>query len=332
MAYRLDLGRLAALPLLGGLDAAHLEPIAARMQLRRAAPGEVLSREGDPGHTFWLVLEGEVQVTIGERWLADAGPGAILGELSVLRHQPRTATVSAVSASLLAAGDETTLQLMLEVPEVRNRIRRLASSRLAHDLRPVRATLPNGTTVLVRPLLPEDRPSFDEAVHSLSQDSLRKRFFSPGNPSQSLIDFLIDIDYVEHFAWLARSDDQSPGFGVSRYVRSTDPSEAEMAFGVVDRHQGRGIGTLLFGALGVAAHEAGIKKLVAHVLDDNLAMRAVFAKADPHTRFDEPGVLYVEVEPEAAAATLSPSVREELGSAVHDVVTAASLALSRPSG
>lgn len=82
----------------------------------------------------------------------------------------------------------------------------------------------------------------------------------------------------------------------------------------------------------MAAHEAGIKKLVAHVLDDNLAMRAVFAKADSHTRFDEPGVIYVEVEPEAAARTLAATVREELAAAVHDVVTAASLALSRPTG
>jgi protein lysine acetyltransferase len=103
-----------------------------------------------------------------------------------------------------------------------------------------------------------------------------------------------------------------------------------MAFGTADRYQGRGIGTFLLGAIGVAAAEAGITTLVGHVLEDNRPMRAVFAKVEATSRLDEPGVLRVEVEAATAAGLLDDAVRQELASAVHDVVTAASLALASP--
>jgi RimJ/RimL family protein N-acetyltransferase len=332
MADGLDGARLASLPLLAGVPAERLEPIAAMMSLHSSLPGEILGREGERGEVFWLVLEGQVRVTLAGHGLAEAGPGAILGELAVLRHRPRTATITATSPALLATGDEAVLHQLIEIAEFRQRVRLLASARLAHDLKPVRSSLKDGSPVWVRPLLPEDRAGFDEAVHSLSPDSLRRRFFTPAGPSAALIDFLIDIDYVDHFAWLAIDPRRARrGVATGRYVRTADPHEAEMAFGTVDDYQGHGIGTFLFGAVGVAAVEAGITRLVAHVLEDNLPMRSVFAKAHAKTRFDEPGVLMVEVEPEAAAALLDGPVRDQLAVSIHDVVTAATLALTPPS-
>jgi hypothetical protein len=122
----------------------------------------------------------------------------------------------------------------------------------------------------------------------------------------------------------------SVGLAIARYVRGDDTSVAEMAFATPDSYQGRGIGTYLFGALGVAAVEAGITTLVAHVQEDNLPMRSVFSKAGATYRFDEPGVVMATVDPSAAADLLDPEVRRTLAAAVHDVVTAASLALARP--
>jgi GNAT superfamily N-acetyltransferase len=117
----------------------------------------------------------------------------------------------------------------------------------------------------------------------------------------------------------------------ARYVRQEDDRRvAEMAFGVIDPFQGRGIGTFLLGALGVAAAEAGIRLLVGHVQEDNMPMRAVLAKAGGVSTFAEPGVVRVALDPEAAAALLDPLRREELRAAVHDIVTAASLALTTP--
>ncbi len=295
----------------------------------------MLAREGDPGRTFGLVLEGRVEVSRrslhGSTRLAEVGAGSLLGELAVLRGQPRTATLTAMTETVLAVGGERALSLLLDIPEVHHRVRLLASARLARDLRPVRATLSDGTVVLVRPLVAEDREAFDQELHRLSKESLRRRFFSSVPPSESMVDYLVHVDYVDHFAWVVvDADDRQRGLATARFVRTAQPGTAEMAFGTVDRYQGRGIGTFLLGAIGVAATQAGITTLVAQVLEDNRPMRAVFAKVEGTSRFDEPGVLRVEIEARAAAGLLGDSIRQELASAVRDVVTAASLALATP--
>ncbi|HLI53533.1 MAG TPA: GNAT family N-acetyltransferase [Acidimicrobiales bacterium] len=321
---------LRSLPLLEGAATDQLDRIASCMRAGRAEPGDVLGREGDAGDHFWLITEGRVAVTAtrghGERRLTEAGPGSILGELALLRGAPRTATVTALEDTLYLAGDVDALDCLLQVDSVRRELRRLASLRLAEDLRPVRARLRDGTDIVVRPLLPEDREALHEAVRRLSPDTRRRRFFSSGVPSPALVDHLIDIDFVDHFAWLALEAGTGKGMGVSRYVVDS-PGEAEMAFTTLDGYQGRGLGTFLFGALGVAAVEAGLRNLLAYVLDENTAMRRVFAKAGASVSFAEPGVLRVDVEPAAAAGLLAPAVRAELAAAVHDIVTAASLAL-----
>lgn len=340
MKSPVEAARIASLPILEGATAAELGPAAARMWWREASAGEVLVREGEPGDTFGLLVEGSVSVTRrstrpgagGEpHHLADASPGSILGELSVLRGQPRVATLTATDRSLLAVGDRGALDLLLSVRVVRDRLRRLAATRLARDLRPVPAELKDGTTVWIRPLLPQDREGFRSVVSHFSQDSLRRRFFSGGAPSDAMIEYLTDLDYVDHFAWVAlESTPPHGGLASARFVRSGSQSVAEVAFGTAEGQHGRGLATLLLGAIGVAALEAGVTRLLAHVLDDNSAMRAVFAKARPKTEFGEPGVLRVTMSSEVAAAILPGATRDLLAASVHDIVTAASLALAQP--
>lgn len=331
--------RIASLPILQGATPEELAPAAARMWWREATAGEVLVREGEPGETFGLLVEGAVSVTrrsarpgAGDEphQLAIASPGSILGELSVLLGQPRMATLTATERSLLAVGDRGALDLLLSVRSVRDRLRRLAATRLARDLRPVSAELKDGTAVWIRPLLPQDREGFRSVVSHFSQDSLRRRFFSAGAPSETMIQYLTDIDYVDHFAWVAlEPTPPHEGLASARFVRSKARDLAEVAFGTAEGQHGRGLATLLLGAIGVAALEAGVIRLVAHVLDDNFAMRAVFAKARPTTEFGEPGVLRVTMTSEAAAAVLPDATRDLLAASVHDIVTAASLALTQ---
>jgi CRP-like cAMP-binding protein len=324
------------LTLLAGCSNTELDRIAAALRPRQLAPGEVLMREGDAGRYFALIVAGQVEVTrsAGQdvQHLALATTGSILGELALLRHRPRTATVTAITSTLVGLGDHEVLEELLESPVVATRLRRLASARLAHDLRPVPAVLRDGTPLLLRPLLPEDREAYTDGVRGLSADSRRRRFFTPAQPSPQMLEYLLDIDYVDHFAWVVL-DRRNPGDGlaIGRYVRDRDdPETAEMSFGVADRLQGRGIGTVLLGAVGVAAKEAGMRRLVGHVLEDNAPMRAVLAKGGGVSTFSEPGVVRVEVDPTEAACLLDGGLRRELRAAVHDVVTAASLALTNP--
>lgn len=69
--------------------------------------GEMLFREGDPGDYFCIVVNGRVRVTktaVGGEVsrVAEIGPGEIVGEMAVVTHEPRSATVVAVRDTLLA--------------------------------------------------------------------------------------------------------------------------------------------------------------------------------------------------------------------------------------
>jgi RimJ/RimL family protein N-acetyltransferase len=198
--------------------------------------------------------------------------------------------------------------------------------------RPVPVALEDGTTLQVRPILPADRPTFEEALDKhFSLESHRKRFFSPGQLSPSLVSYLVDVDYVDHFAWvvLGEEDGELRGVASTRYIRlRDDPETAEIALGVTDDYQGRGVGRLLLGALGAAAPVGGVRRFRASVLAENRPMRALLDRVGAHWTFEEPGVVGTTVDvadvhdliPEATVAALQEAARE--------IVTAASLALT----
>jgi CRP-like cAMP-binding protein len=57
---------------------------------------QVVFREGDIADHFYLVLSGEIAITIGKTEVARMEPGHIFGEMALLEHIPRTATATAV--------------------------------------------------------------------------------------------------------------------------------------------------------------------------------------------------------------------------------------------
>jgi RimJ/RimL family protein N-acetyltransferase len=78
----------------------------------------------------------------------------------------------------------------------------------------------------------------------------------------------------------------------ARFIRDEDdPGSAEVALTVADAYQGRGIGTLLLGALAVAARVDGIERFHARVLSDNPPARALGDKVNARWEQEEPGVV-----------------------------------------
>jgi hypothetical protein len=78
---------------------------AAKPVIRRAAAGDVLVRQGDPGREVFLVLDGVVRVDRDGEQLAEYGPGAILGERAHLEGGVRTSTLVAATACRVASVD-----------------------------------------------------------------------------------------------------------------------------------------------------------------------------------------------------------------------------------
>ncbi|HEY3446870.1 MAG TPA: cyclic nucleotide-binding domain-containing protein [Myxococcales bacterium] len=71
-----------------------------RAPIRVAVPGEVLVKEGEPGSSAYVIEKGRCvayKTVDGQRQiLREMGPGEIFGEMAILTHAPRTATVEAI--------------------------------------------------------------------------------------------------------------------------------------------------------------------------------------------------------------------------------------------
>jgi len=89
------LEHLAEIPLFTALSKRDLQRIAkASNELSRPA-GTVLVDQGDQGREAFVIIEGTATVKRNGRKVGELGPGQSLGELSLLDHGPRTATVTA---------------------------------------------------------------------------------------------------------------------------------------------------------------------------------------------------------------------------------------------
>ena len=143
--------------------------------------------------------------------------------------------------------------------------------------RTIELALRDGTRVRLRPIRPQDKSVLAESMKRLSPESRYRRFFSPIDTlTPGLLTLLTEIDYVNHFAWVALATDEigEHAVGVGRYIRLADsPTSAEIAVTIRDDYQGRGLGTLLYEMLGLVAHEQGITEFMAFVLPENSPMR-----------------------------------------------------------
>ena len=118
-----------------------------------------------------------------------------------------------------------------------------------------RITLADGGSVVVRDLTAADRAGYIEAVGAMSDRSRYLRFASPKPAlSDGEIDYLTRVDGVRHVALVALDGDH--GAGVARYVVFA-PGRAEVAIGLVDAWQGRGLGRILLARLIERARAAG---------------------------------------------------------------------------
>jgi CRP-like cAMP-binding protein len=87
------------------------------MREERVGAGTTIVREGEAGDDFYVVLEGELEVTqVGRGRRRLLGPGDTFGEVSLAMGVMRTATVTALTDVLLASCDQDTFdELVLPV-------------------------------------------------------------------------------------------------------------------------------------------------------------------------------------------------------------------------
>ena len=124
--------QLARVPLFEGLSKKELRLVAQLSTYLEEPEGTVLTREGQTGHEFIIVLDGEVEVRRGTEVIATRGPGTYVGEIALLDHRPRTATVVAKSpVKLEVIGQREFAGLMAEVPAISQKLLPVMARRLA---------------------------------------------------------------------------------------------------------------------------------------------------------------------------------------------------------
>jgi nucleotide-binding universal stress UspA family protein/GNAT superfamily N-acetyltransferase len=131
------------------------------------------------------------------------------------------------------------------------------------------ARLRDGSSVVIRPIEPSDRPLLAAAFERLSAESRYRRFLRPINRlSESDLTHLTDVDHHDHEALVAISP-AGELVAVARYVRDAVPDRAEAAVTVADDWQGRGLGRLLLERLADRARDERISRFTALVLAEN---------------------------------------------------------------
>jgi len=123
---------LAVVPLFEGLSKKQLRRISSLMTRLDEPAGKVLTREGQQGYEFLIVLEGEVEVRQGDRLVATRGPGEYVGEIALLDKRPRTATVVATTpVSVEVLSRREFMSLLVQAPELSEQILSTMAQRLA---------------------------------------------------------------------------------------------------------------------------------------------------------------------------------------------------------
>ena len=129
---------LKQLPLFSQLTDADLDWLYGQATPVEISAGEFLLKEGDPGDSMFIILDGEFEVTKRsgpqEIALAVREPGAVIGEMSLLDDSPRSASVRAQTAGhLLAIRHDTFHQLLSTSPSAALAILHTVTSRLRQN-------------------------------------------------------------------------------------------------------------------------------------------------------------------------------------------------------
>jgi acetyltransferase len=155
------------------------------------------------------------------------------------------------------------------------------------------------TTVLIRPIRPEDANTERDFVDNLSSESKYFRFMNHmGKISPLMLARFTQIDYDREMALVAMlgEDSKQPRMiGVARYISNPDELSCEFALTVADDMQKRGLGRQLMERLITIAGDRGLQIMEGDVLAQNSKMLRLCNSLGFHTIRDsgDPEVVIV---------------------------------------
>jgi acetyltransferase len=165
-------------------------------------------------------------------------------------------------------------------------------------------TANDGTTLLLRPIRPEDEPLLVAFHETLSERSVALRYFHAMKLSARVaherLTRICFIDYDREMVLVAerQADGGREILGVGRLSKMRGTDDAEFALLISDAFQRRGLGTVLLDRLIKIARAEDIRRIVGSILPENLGMRRICEKLGFRMSHDvEDGVVKAEMVP-----------------------------------
>ena len=127
---------VAKVPLFAGLDASGIAAIARLLKPEIAPAHYAIVRRGEPATAMYFIMSGEVEVDVQPHPVHLRG-GQFFGEIALLKEGLRTATVTAATETQLLALEASDFRKLTDqYPDLREKIARIAESRLGDAGRP----------------------------------------------------------------------------------------------------------------------------------------------------------------------------------------------------
>ncbi|HMK62614.1 MAG TPA: cyclic nucleotide-binding domain-containing protein [Acidimicrobiales bacterium] len=122
---------LSSMPLFSACSQRELGQVVAVTVPGELPEGAVLTRQGQKGGLAYVIADGRAEVVRDGRRLATLGPGNVVGELSLIDGQPRSATVRALTPlHVLEINSDDLNRLLRKAPSVRRKLLEALSERL----------------------------------------------------------------------------------------------------------------------------------------------------------------------------------------------------------
>jgi CRP-like cAMP-binding protein len=118
-------------PLFEGLSKKELTQLARVSEDLEVPAGKVLCKEGDIGHEFFVIIDGQVEVTRNGQPVATRGSADFVGEIALLEQTTRTATVTAKTPLRLFVLTSSSFKTLIDDnPSVERKVLRALARRV----------------------------------------------------------------------------------------------------------------------------------------------------------------------------------------------------------
>jgi CRP-like cAMP-binding protein len=122
---------LGRCPFFADLSRGELIELAKATEDMEVEEGKVLTRQGQSGSEFFVIIEGEVAVTKDRNEIRRQGPGEFFGEIALIEDRPRTATVTAATPlRFFVLTRQSFRSLLAHQPELEQKVNAALQERL----------------------------------------------------------------------------------------------------------------------------------------------------------------------------------------------------------